>query len=453
MLALLLTPNLEGQGISIEVFVHNHHTYAPLDSAFVKILRDGIILDSSYTNKNGRTQLTIRPTGVGEKQSGIPNTFTISDNYPNPFSDETQVDFSIPESQTVRVDIYNIIGQRVFSEELPLSSGSYSMNLSISHLTNGIYFLRLQGMEQQTIKLMKVGGDVQYDTRQLGRGSIQVTSRGGINFPLLKNYEKNEEFIIQVEKGTYEMWSTSKQIESDTEINVPLVLSAEYLLTDIDGNLYQTVKIGEQWWMAENLKVLRYRNGDAIPTGLSQISWNNTTEGAYSIYPHGEADGINSVAEMLEAYGALYNWYAVNDSRGLCPSGWHVPTDEEWTLLEMYLAMSEEEEDLWGWGTENGSKIKSTRTEPEQHPRWDAGNPRWDLGNRDATNESGFSALPGGDRDIIGYSYIGARGSFWSSTECWVRAYLRDLGSHERFISREEHSKNYGYSVRCLRDD
>jgi len=447
-LVLFFSLNLNAQDILIDVFVHNQKTYAPLDSALVKVLRDGVILISSYTGVDGRTQLSIQPSGVEEMKPGVPNTFSISDNYPNPFRDDTWVDFSLPESRTVRADLYNIIGQRVLSEELPLSAGYYTMNLSLPHLSTGIYFLRFRGIEQQAIKLMKVGGDVHYDTRLLSRGSIQVTSRSVMGLPLEKTTAEDAEFTIQVEKDRYEAWSVTNQIESDTTINIPLMLMAEYLLTDIDGNEYQTVKIGDQWWMAENLRTTRYRNGDEIPTGLSDTEWKSTTFDAYAIYPHEKVDDINSDAEMVEAYGKLYNWYAVEDDRGLCPTGWHVPSDDEWKKLEIHLGMSQQEADNTGLrGADEGGKLKTTRTEPESHPRWRSP-------NTGATNESGLSGLPGGIRSILGsFGLIRGYGYWWSSTmDNTNHAWGRYLYFFSSVVYRNHYDFQNGFSVRCLRD-
>ncbi len=209
-------------------------------------------------------------------------------------------------------------------------------------------------------------------------------------------------------------------------------------VTDIDGNVYQTIKIGDQWWMAENLRVTRYRNGDAIPTGLDVHAWQITTSGAYAVYPHDDIDGIYSDAEMLEAYGALYNWYAVDDPRGLCPEGWRVPSDGEWTTLENYLVR---------WNVAGG-KMKSTRTQPDPHPRWDSP-------NTGATNESGFSGFPGGTRGGFGTYYgIGRSGVWWSSTESDsdnVRS--RFMQYRTGNLSRSINQKLDAPSVRCLRDE
>ncbi len=111
---------------------------------------------------------------------------------------------------------------------------------------------------------------------------------------------------------------------------------AQGIVTDIDGNVYQTVFIGERVWMAENLKTTKYNDGSPLLTQLSDSDWRNTTSGAYAVYPLDDVNGINSGLEMLAAYGALYNWYALENDN-LCPDGWHVPSDEEWKELTDYI--------------------------------------------------------------------------------------------------------------------
>ena len=121
-----------------------------------------------------------------------------------------------------------------------------------------------------------------------------------------------------------------------------LVISFLYsTVTDIDGNVYQTVQIGHQVWMTENLKVTNYKNGDSIPTGLDNSSWSSTAEGAYAVY-----DNDSAIAEI---YGNLYNWYAIDDERGVCPDGYHVPSDTDWKKLEVSLGMSSEESNGDEW--------------------------------------------------------------------------------------------------------
>ncbi|MBW6492809.1 MAG: PKD domain-containing protein [Lentimicrobium sp.] len=245
--------------------------------------------------------------------------------------------------------------------------------------------------------------------------------------------QQNPNHVYNIE-GTYTVQLTvTNNMGSDTgqKSNYINVTSSggTGTVTDIDGNVYQTVIIGTQEWMAENLKVTHYSNGDAIPNVTGDSQWGALTTGAYCWYDN----DIN----WKNAYGALYNWYAAVDSRGLCPVGWHVPTDAEWTILTNYL----------GGSNVAGGKMKSTRTEPDAHPRWN-------LPNTGATNESGFSGLPGGNRDYSGtFYYHGWTGFFWSSSEFSSDfAWYRDLYYYDSSVGRNYYYKQNGFSVRCLRD-
>jgi uncharacterized protein (TIGR02145 family) len=183
----------------------------------------------------------------------------------------------------------------------------------------------------------------------------------------------------------------------------------------------KSVKIGNQVWMAENLNVAHYRNGDPIPTGLSNTQWESTTKGAYAIY--------NDDPANQNIYGKLYNWYAVNDPRGLCPAGWHVPSDDEWTVLTDYL----------GGLAVAGGKLKSTLL--------------WDSKNSGYVS-SGFNAFPGGDRDLSGiYDYVGSYGSWWSGTESASSGSLnRVLNYYSSNVNRNNVNERFGFSVRCIKD-
>jgi uncharacterized protein (TIGR02145 family) len=212
-------------------------------------------------------------------------------------------------------------------------------------------------------------------------------------------------------------------------------LSSSGTVTDIDGNVYQTVTIGTQVWMAENLKVTHYRNGNVIPNVTVGNTWSDLTTGAYCEYNN----DVNNVA----TYGRLYNWYAVDDSRGIAPAGWHVPTDEEWKQMEMYLGMSQSEADGVGYrGTDEGGKLKET------------GTTHWSSPNTGATNESGFSALPGGFRYYDSTFFnIGSHAGFWSSSEYSSGyAWFRFLTYVDSEVPRYHYDKHYGSSVRCVKD-
>lgn len=220
------------------------------------------------------------------------------------------------------------------------------------------------------------------------------------------------------------------------EFKIPSDLGKETgTVTDIDGNVYKTVKIGDQWWMAENLMVSRYSNGDPILHVAGDAEWATLTTGAWSSY--------NNDTSYHNIYGKLYNWYAVNDPRGMCPEGWHVPSEDDWRMLEKYL----------GGRVAAQGLMKSTRTYPDSHPRW--ARP-----NESATNESGFSGLPGGYRNEDGNFLqpwnnnvtIGIVGSWWASTEYNKSlAYFRDLGWVITDTARNFYSdKRAGQSIRCL---
>jgi len=167
-------------------------------------------------------------------------------------------------------------------------------------------------------------------------------------------------------------------------LTILLLLSLSFgTVTDIDGNTYQTVQIGSKIWMADNLRVTHFNNGDEIPTGYSNMEWSELSSGAYTIY---DDDPSN-----VEIYGNLYNWFAIDDERGICPEGWYLPSDDEYKLLEMYLGMSESEANSTYWrGTDEGGKLKEEGLE------------HWNSPNTGANNESGFTGLPGGARDANG---------------------------------------------------
>lgn len=194
-------------------------------------------------------------------------------------------------------------------------------------------------------------------------------------------------------------------------------------ITDISGNAYNVVQIGTQCWMKENLKTTRYRDGSEIPNVTGGSDWGNLITGAWCHY---ENDSSYNVI-----YGRLYNWHAAADPHGLCPEGWHVPSNDKWTILTDYL----------GGAGFAGNKMKAT-----------AG---WML-NEGSTNESGFTALPGGSRGSYNgrFEGLGYSGLWWSSTEfAPYYASTRMLDYTLSNITRNDfHVKEYGFSVRCVKD-
>jgi len=198
-------------------------------------------------------------------------------------------------------------------------------------------------------------------------------------------------------------------------------------VTDIDGNSYSTIGIGSQIWMAANLKTTKYRNGTLIGTTSSP-----TLDITYEVTPKyqwaydGNENNVNT-------YGRLYTWYAVTDSRNICPTGWHVPSDSEWSTLTTFI----------GGESVAGGKLKET------------GTTHWITPNTLATNIYSFTALPGGDREVTGiFKLLGTNGGWWSTSENtaatgWFRLLLNDSG----IVSRGYFNKSYGFAVRCLKDN
>jgi uncharacterized protein (TIGR02145 family) len=236
-----------------------------------------------------------------------------------------------------------------------------------------------------------------------------------------------------------------------------------------DGKVYKTVKIGDQVWMAENLNTDRFRNGDIIPEAKSNEDWRDAVQNmkpAWCYYNNDIANGAK--------YGKLYNWYAVNDSRGLAPTGWHIPTDSEWINIEKKLSAdagkkmkstsewisytsggSKNCHNCASWNSEYRSKVpchicKDTRTVPAPKVRH-SGN---------GSNLSGFSGLPGGYRESKSYGYfselfddIGRSGYWWSSSDYSKEtAIIRNLFYINGDLHDFRRDKGEGFSVRCIKD-
>ncbi|MCP4312967.1 MAG: PKD domain-containing protein [Bacteroidetes bacterium] len=220
-------------------------------------------------------------------------------------------------------------------------------------------------------------------------------------------------------------------------------------VSDIDGNKYKTIQIGEQVWMAENLRSTRYSDGTAIPhvTGTSDWDALGNDDKAYCWY--------DNSSENRDLYGGLYTWAAaVNGTagsdanpsgvQGVCPSGWHLPSDAEWKGLEMYLGMSQSEADDTGYrGNIAGGKLK------------ESGTIHWAYTDNETTNESGFTCLPAGLRYANGgFYFLHVVGNYWSSSDKYTtRAWLRAISDWNGEINRYSETRDYGFSVRCIRDD
>jgi uncharacterized protein (TIGR02145 family) len=275
----------------------------------------------------------------------------------------------------------------------------------------------LFGCQGQTVTngYVKLGSQI-YQTNQ-GNFTIQTCAQG--QYQLLGFDNTIPDSLISSEM-------INVQVDSSGVDGVNLTACAVFYssLTDIDGNIYPTVLIGNQWWMAENLRTSSYANGDSIQNVVNGTAWTQLDSGAWSNH--------SNLAANDSIYGKLFNWFATSDPRNLCPAGWHVPTDTEWTNLTDYL----------GGLTLAGGKMKSIVG--------------WNAPNTNANNESGFSALSSGARDAYNsgsFFTTGCDGNWWSSTESLSTAawyYYLSCTSGSAF--RANSSKRYGNSVRCIKD-
>ncbi|MBM2815196.1 MAG: hypothetical protein HW421_1958 [Ignavibacteria bacterium] len=273
---------------------------------------------------------------------------------------------------------------------------------------------------------------------QLKDGSFKKFNISDIdNFSFIKSKSIYQmEIFYQTSKVSYFPVEVISKLQFDNDSKNNKVLNVyvigypqSYIISKVDSiyffiDFYQSITIGTQHWMLKNLDVSTYSNGDSIPQVIDPVQWANLTTGAWCYYGNNSDSG--------KTYGKLYNWYAVNDSRGLAPKEWHISKDEEWSILRTYLSGNKVA----------GGKLKESETSHWQSP------------NLGATNESGFTALPGGFRyDDGSYDRIGFGGIWWTSTEGNdALPFYCYLGYDYVSVNRTSYySKKTGFSVRCVK--
>ncbi len=369
-------------------------------------------------NLNGSDVLHLVGTvGIEQISGNGDNSLRI---YPNPMTSAANIEFEVSKPSLVTVELFDITGKKVTSTQNNLQAGTQTFN--VSGLNTGIYTVSIKSdnfvysgkiisncTDKGTAKITFVNSTVKLDKPNLKSTKALVQMQ----------YTTGDRILLKAVSGIY---GTIKTF-------VPTASSLETFnfvaATDFDGNNYTTVTIGTQVWMVENLKTTHYRNGDPIPNVTGNAAWAGLTTGAYCSY--------NNLPANFNIYGALYNWFTVADTRNMTPAGWHVPTDAEYTTLTSYL----------GGETVAGGKMKET------------GTTHWSSPNTGATNQSGFTALPGGYRSYNDgtFYYVGSYGNLWSSsalgaTNAWFRYVDYDFAYCDRNFS----DKAFGVSVRCVRD-
>lgn len=229
--------------------------------------------------------------------------------------------------------------------------------------------------------------------------------------------------LFPVMAGLFQSCKSCRKEVHETVTDVVPVLAREEII-DIDSNVYHSVKIGRQNWLRENLKTTRFRNGDPIPNIGDPAEWRKLSKAAYCNYDNDVVFAIT--------YGRLYNWFAAVDSRNICPKGWHVPSEPEWFELTAWL----------GGVAVAGGKLK------------EEGTGHWSAPNTGATNESDFTALPGGYRGNKGaFQILDDFCFFWTSSDYdQSSAWSLFLQNNSEEITRIENLKTFGFSVRCVQD-
>lgn len=406
----LIYSNLVAQEITISFLPKISGT--TIDSVWVMNQRTG------QTVKLEESQFLVLTKATGIRQFKEPNELISI--YPNPANGEVTLSFLCTTNEKVKVQVFNVAGQllEVNQRDLPPGRHTYQLNFPGA----GIYL----------VSLKKSDGTLTFKTVQMKSKSneCKIVYQGSESNGSLKHAVPDKSMIY--EPGDI-LYSTAYSGNKATVVTGSPTADEIYLVdfyacTDADGRNYRIVVTGDLVWMAENLAYL---------PSVSPSSSGSLTDAIYYV------NGYNgtSVAEakanaVYTACGVLYNWVA---AKSACPAGWRLPSDTDWKKLEMALGMTQEQVDEFGErGTDQGTRLKTTNG--------------WN-NNGNGTNAAGFSGLPGGNRAINGYfHYLGQRGFWWSSTDFMTAfAGYRQLSCDTATINRTTTSKEYGFSVRCVK--
>jgi len=384
---------------------------------------DSVVVQNLYKS----TQVTV-PGGsqlrLTDEESTIGSLKTIADFayvYPNPIIDNATYSFVAKNDGSTQISVFGLDGRKITGMDIHLSQGKQSFQLT---LPKGVYLIQSKGNGfSYTTKIIILS--ITDNHPQISyKGNVTNNKPQKVGAPEVKmQYTTGDQLLYKGYSGNYCTIVTDKPTETKTT-------DFKFVdCTDADGNHYAVVHIGTQTWMAENLKTTRYRDNVTI-----SIAW---------------AFIFNNDMNNLSIYGRLYNWSAIADSRNISPLGWHVPTNEEWILLENYLIENGYNYD----GTYLENKVAKSMAASIS---WVRNTATGRIGN-DLTknNSSGFSALPGGFRYRNNGTFdgIGHEGYWWSSTAIsTINAMTGCLATHLSSFLRYDFDKTYGFSVRCVKD-
>ncbi|MFA9390836.1 MAG: FISUMP domain-containing protein [Prolixibacteraceae bacterium] len=374
-------------------------------------LKDTLILDVPYFNKS-----------------------TSSTVYPNPCLEQTTLKIQSERAQEISIRLSDLSGQTILQSSTQLFAGANSYAISCQN--SGMYLATVQKSDGvESFKIIQTASGVNeirslnYQGDELSYGDqlftdVQENAKSqrldkSDESLSIMGYHAGDILLFHFYSGIYETVYTDSPDSSIT------ITPEFFRCVDFDGTSYPVVQIGEQVWMAKNLATTHYNSGDSIPTDLVTADWNKLQTGAYAPYL--------SEPKYIPYYGLLYNWFAVNDERGVCPAGWHVSTDAEWVILLDGLG-----------GSDNaGGQLKTTGTN------------FWLAPNDGATNSTGFSALPSSGRNIDGVLYNDGRDCYyWLADERdSYYAFNRHIYCWHTRVAKVFHTKVDGFAVRCLKDN
>ena len=344
--------------------------------------------------------------------------------YPNPSEGISKLQISPPSLGNAVIILYDMTGKQVAHTKIYLNT--HIQEFQLSGLNNGLYLISIIG------KTYHYYGRLLSISNNKGVISIeQISSSQAVYITQQEEENKGSQSTVDMaySEGDRLKFTGISGNYSTVKTDIPLqdkTITFNFIAcTDADNNNYPVVEIGTQIWMAENLKTIKYRDGTVIPNVTDNTAWSNLTTGAYCDYDNDPGNGT--------IYGKLYNWHAAVEIHNLCPTGWHVPIHDEWLLLNTYL----------GDGLIAGGKLKET------------GTTSWDPPNTDATNETGFTALPGGYRTgyQVAFKDIKKEASWQSASEIdGLNSYGACTVYNYGYLATVKGNKQNGFSIRCIKD-
>ncbi len=391
------------------------------------LLEKGGLVDT--TGADGSFTLT-GTTGINAQINGA-KLHTISATINNGF-----MHLNIAEKSAVEINTYTLQGKVVSSVKKTLGVGAHSMKLP--NLGGGVYMYQIKiGSEQLLIKNCTLSGGT---SASIHGSSSPILAGQPMGYDTIND-------VIAVTKDGYLNYRVIVTNSDTNSIEIEMIISAGSV-TDIDGNVYQTVQIGNQVWTVENLRTTKYNDGSTITKITSNVTWDSCQ---YTFTPGYCYSNNTTHPDTIKKWGALYNWYVVSPTnpKQIAPAGWHVPDSADWDTLRNYLIANG-----YNWdGTTSGNKIAKSMAAMTDWPNYTT---TGKIGcNLSINNASGFSALPGGSRDSDGNFYHqGIYGLWWSATEINAsHAWIHILRYYFEYLDGGDGgNKGSGFSVRLLRD-